>query len=416
MNKYILAIVCLFPLYIFPQELEQEIEQLNSRLSQLHNEQSLIESQLESLTLKRVQRDLDHIGLPELTPGEEVIRHSAMSLVYDEEHEQAKWVAHIITPDVLTGNLSRSNDFRPDPKISTGSAVEADFFVKYQMRNGTYEYDGYGYDRGHLAPSADFRWSSDAISESYFYSNMSPQVPELNRENWAELEGTLRGYMFRNPTTQLYVVTGPVLKPGLPKIERSINGVSIPEQFFKVVVDLKFERAIGFLMQNNANNLSLAECAVPIDDIEALTGLNFFPRIEDELEDQLEQQHFPHIWLPEEFQGDAEPINVEILPKNTFNTTAAKFFADRGTEVKICGTVVSTKLTQKGHIFLNLDRQFPNQVFTVAIWKDDRVNFSYEPHIELKGRTVIVEGQVRTSNGTPTMNLDHEKHLQFYSK
>lgn len=409
-------LIYLLPVISWTQNLDQEIDLLYSRITVLEQEQETLESQVETLKLRRIQRDLDLFGLPALETGEEVIQHSAMSLVYDEEHEQAKWVAHIIIPDVITGNFSRSNDFRPDPKIPGGSAVEADYFLKYPLRNGDFEYDGFGYDRGHLAPSADFRWSSIAISESYFYSNMSPQVPELNREKWAELEGALRGYMYRNPTSQLYVVTGPVLRPNLPKVDRSINKVSIPETFFKVIVDLKLERGIGFLMQNNEYNRTLYSCAVSIDSVEQLTGIDFYHKVEDVVEENVEKQLFPTIWLPEELQGDVEPVNVEILPKNTFNTTAAKFFAGRRTEVKICGTVVSTKLTQKGHVFINLDRQFPNQVFTVAIWKDDRINFSYETHAELKGRRIIVEGRITESNGTPTMNVKHEKQITFYSE
>ena len=122
-----------------------------------------------------------------------------MSLVYSEEHEQAKWVAHIISPDIITGNVSRTNDFRPDPHVSTGSTVEEDYFLKYLQPDSSYKYDGYGFDRGHLAPSADFRWSTTALSESYFYSNMSPQRPEFNRGTWAELEGLHSWVHFPQP-------------------------------------------------------------------------------------------------------------------------------------------------------------------------------------------------------------------------
>ena len=339
-----------------------------------------------------------------------------MMLVYDEQHEQAKWVAHIIVPEVTQGNVSRTNDFREDPLVATGTSVEADYFLKKEKADGQVEYDGFGYDRGHLAPSADFRWSQQALSESYFYSNMSPQVPELNRESWAELEAMMRGYMYRNPTTQLYVVSGPVLKADLPKIERSKNGVSVPEQFFKVVLDLENRRSIAFLMPNEAINQPLESFASSIDEVESVTGLDFFAALEESLEKELETQTAVKPWLPEDQQNNVRPIDPEILPKKHFNTLMARGFAefDPDSKVKICGTVVSTKLTSKGHIFLNLDKEFPNQIFTAAIWKDNRVNFSYEPHVELKNQCICVEGKVRMSKGTPTMEVKGEKAVTFF--
>lgn len=165
--------------------------------------------------------------------------HSCMALVYDEAHEQAKWVAHMVLPDIMEGKISRSNDFRTDPLVKTGSTDETDYFLKTQQPNGSYTYDGFGYDRGHLAPSADFRWSLKALSESYLYSNMSPQLPEFNRELWSGLEDKVRAYIYRNPTSRLFVVTGPILDAKPPVIERSVNKVAIPKAFFKVLLDLK---------------------------------------------------------------------------------------------------------------------------------------------------------------------------------
>ena len=170
-----------------------------------------------------------------------------MCLVYDEDHEQAKWVLHKISNDIIDGKVSRTNDFRVDPLIESGSAEEKDYFLKIKLNSGKYDYDGFGYDRGHLAPSADFRWSQKALSESYFYSNMSPQLPSFNREKWAELEGLIRSYIFEN-NRPLIVYTGPVLHDQLAKVSRSINGVSIPEQFFKIVIDYEIGKTIAYLV------------------------------------------------------------------------------------------------------------------------------------------------------------------------
>lgn len=406
----------LFGLGIHPvlaQTLEEQIAQLESELAQLEKKKYAIKVQQEQLKLAKVRQDLQTWGLPALDAGDKIVKHQALSLVYDEEHEQAKWVAHLITPDVSKGNVSRTNDFRPDPKVSTGSAVEADYFLKYLQPDSSYKYDGYGYDRGHLAPSADFRWSSQALSESYFYSNMSPQRPEFNRGKWAELEGMIRGYIFRSPQTQLYVVTGPVLHDSLPKVERSINGVSLPEQYFKVVLDYDQQRAIGFLMPNAECKAPVETYAVSVDKVEQVTGLDLFPNLPDELENQVEAQRNPSLWLPDEQQDDVEPIRPEQLPQKAVNTVTARLYADRREKVQVCGTVVSTHLSRNGNTFINLDKKFPNQIFTVTIWKDNKLNFAYEPHIELQNRQVCIEGEVRLSQGVPTIDAKNEKVITF---
>ena len=401
---------------ISAQRLDVQIQQFEAEQRALQLRQTQLLDTLESLKLRRIRRDLHVTGLPKLRPGEQLIEHAAYMLVYDEQHEQAAWVAHIIVPEVLNGNVSRTNDFRTDPLVLTGTAVEKDYFLKYKQEDGSFEYDGFGYDRGHLAPSADFRWSQQALSESYFYSNMSPQVADLNRRTWAELESMLRGYLYRHSNTQLYVVSGPVLHDGLPKIERSINGVSIPEQYFKVVLDLDHQRAIGFLMPNQELTAPLETFAVSVDQVEALTGLDFFPELPDHQERVFEAQTNVKPWLPDNQQEDVRPIRSEILPSAHFNTVTARTFAefDDRVRVNICGTVVSTKLTSKGHIFLNLDKKFPNQIFTAAIWKDNRVNFSYEPHLELAGKCICVEGSIRMSRGTPTMDLRGEESVKMF--
>ena len=146
------------------QPLEQRLDQLQAQLEQLDAQRQTLLGEVEDLKLQRIRRDLRAVGLP----SQHFIEHSALALEYAEEHEQARWVAHIILPDIITGTESRSNDFREDPLVASGTAVEADYFLKYLQADSTYEYDGFGYDRGHLAPSADFRWSARALSLTYF--------------------------------------------------------------------------------------------------------------------------------------------------------------------------------------------------------------------------------------------------------
>jgi endonuclease G, mitochondrial len=367
---------------------------------------------LEDLKLLQLRKDLKAYGLPKLEAGEEVVEHLAMSLVYSEKHEQAKWVAHIITPDVIGGVEGRSNDFRPDPLIKTGSTVEEDYFLKFQQPDKSYKYEGFGYDRGHLAPSADFRWSTRALSESFFYSNMSPQVVDFNRDSWAKLEDMMRAYITRNPTTQFYMVTGPLLNDNLPKIPKAKNKVSIPEKYFKIAVDLKNKRAVAFVMPNKKAEYPHESYAVSIDEVEKLTGIDFFASLEDGLENELEAQKDAKPFLSQAEQSDVNPENPTTLPRNTFNTVQAKLYMGKGEKITVVGTVVSVKLSGKGNVFLNLDKKFPNQIFSVTIFAKSISNFSYKPEEFLEGKKISVKGIVTNFNGTPSMSIENENAIE----
>jgi endonuclease G, mitochondrial len=389
---------------------QHKIADVESKIASLKTAEDSLRAVLESLKLEEVRNQILKIGLPYVEKDEELILHSAMALVYSEPHEQAKWVAHIITPDVASGNIGRTNDFRPDPKVSTGSAVEADYFLKHQRADGTYRYDGFGFDRGHLAPSADFRWSATALSESYYYSNMSPQVADFNRISWAKLENLFRNYV-DSYNTPLYVVTGPVLHDKLPKVPRSVNQVSIPELYFKVAIDLENNRGIGFIMPNKLCENPTETYAVTIDSVENITGINFFYKLPNDIQSVVESQCNPLDWLSAKEKGDALPLDSRLLPKNHFNTIESKLFVGKQQRVSICGTVVSSRLSAKGNIFLNLDKGFPNQVFTVTIFKSNTNNFSYQPHTVLKGRQICVTGRISEFNGVPSMVIENEKSI-----
>jgi endonuclease G len=411
MIRYLL-LVFLFPFSVSAQTVSAKIESAENELSLLKKKQDSLMTVVEELKFLKIHEDLDKVGLPRLDPGEEVVYHSAYALVYAEPYEQAKWVAHIILPDVERGNEGRSNDFRPDDKIKTGSAVESDYFLRLYQPDSTFKYDGFGYDRGHLAPSADFRYSKKALSESYLYSNMSPQVAELNRGRWAELEDVVRQYVIRN-RTQVYVVSGGVLKPGLPKIERGTNKVSIPERYFKVILDLSNQRAIGFLMPNKACEYPVMNYACSIDSVESVTGIDFFAALPDELEGKLESGFDINKWVGERELGDVLPMRADSLPRNTFNTVQARNFIGKNDNIRVCGTVVSTKLSGKGNIFINLDKKFPNQIFSISIFKDNTGNFSYKPELFLMGKTICVTGKITNFNGTPTVNIPNENSIDI---
>ncbi len=210
---------------------------------------------------------------PYYSPGGQIVEHFAYMLLYDESHEQARWVAYKLTEAHTSGPYKRTNDFRSDPAVKTGSASPADY--KYS-----------GYDRGHLAPAGDMRWSTVAMSESFLMSNISPQRPGFNRGIWKRLEEKVREWARMND--EVFVVTGPVLKATNPKIGQ--NGVSVPSCFYKVILDYKESelKGIAFIMPNEKSSNALYAYAVTIDSVEAVTGIDFFPAIPDSIEEKLE--------------------------------------------------------------------------------------------------------------------------------
>ena len=124
----ILASLLLVTLGLSGQSLDAQIEALENQINDLERQQEALAEQVETVKLSRIHRDLEAVGLP----SENYIKHSALFLEYAEAYEQAKWVAHILTPDVITGTAYRSNDFREDPLVTTGTAVEKDYFLKHQ--------------------------------------------------------------------------------------------------------------------------------------------------------------------------------------------------------------------------------------------------------------------------------------------
>lgn len=411
MKIRLLIILCLSYQIIWGQQSSKTLD-IQAQINVYKHNIDSLNYILEDLQLNDINQELQTFFLPKIDSTENLISHSALFLVYDEQHEQAKWVLHKISTNILEGKVSRTNDFRIDPLVKSGSAEEKDYFLKTEKENGKYDYDGYGYDRGHLAPSADFRWSKKALSESYFYSNMSPQLPTFNRERWAELESLIRGYIYDNKR-DLIVYTGPVLNNDLKKVSRSVNGVSIPEQFFKVVVDFKAKKAIAYLIPQEKSDYPVEYYATTIDEIETITGIDFLHQIDDQTETLLEKQKDIALWLPEKQKSDAIPFKEGSLGKGKFNTVQASMFIDSGEKKEICGTVVSTHFSKNKHTFLNLDKSFPNQIFSLTIWNSNLHNFSYQPHIELKKKKVCFRGKITDNKGVPTMNIENERAINF---
>ncbi|HEX7411386.1 MAG TPA: DNA/RNA non-specific endonuclease [Bacteroidales bacterium] len=216
---------------------------------------------------------ITHLEIPKTLPNDIIIRHAGYSLLYDEHHEQAKWVAYELTSAETHKVAKRTNKFLPDPLVKTNSANDSD-------------YAGSGYDRGHLAPAGDMGWSSVTMAESFYYSNMSPQVPAFNRGIWKRLEELVRTWTIEY--NAVYVVTGPVLTKDLSAI--GPDEVSVPKYFYKVILDYTGQdiKGIGFILPNAGSGNPLQNYAVTIDSVEKFTGIDFFPALPDLQEEQIE--------------------------------------------------------------------------------------------------------------------------------
>lgn len=232
-----------------------------------HQRSIATNSRIDSSVTNRLQ-------VPAIKPNDEIVQHTAYTLSYNEEHEQANWVAYVLTAnETNSANNPRTNKFLEDPLVTTKSA-------------GTIDYESSGYDRGHLAPAEDMAWSTETEKESFYYSNMSPQVPAFNRGVWKRLEELVR--YWSTVYDSIYIVTGPVLKEGLPTI--GPDKVSIPEYYYKVILEYNSQgtKGIGFVLKNEASAATLKSFAVSIDSVEHVTGIDFFPKLPDNEENKIE--------------------------------------------------------------------------------------------------------------------------------
>lgn len=218
------------------------------------------------------------------TSSGQVIHQKYYTLSYSEEHEQAEWVAYKLTRDELKMEwVKRRDEFKSDPRVRTGSAELDDYYRS-------------GYDRGHLVPAADRMFSDEAMLETFYLSNISPQSRNFNQGIWRELEELTRNWAKKYK--ELYVVTGPVLSVS-PKGTIGDNEVSVPQAYFKVLLDISEPevKSIAFVIPNQVSYDPLFEFAVSIDEVETLTGIDFFAELLDEsLEKELESSFNIDLW------------------------------------------------------------------------------------------------------------------------
>lgn len=219
------------------QQVEQEVAtEVENALSDVLGPQGNISEDESSTPAKASEKQKGNIRKAEM-PGkmhgvpERIIEHTGYTLSFNREHNNPNWVAWELTAEETEGTLQRSDDFFEDPEVPAPHRVS------------TYDYKGSGYSRGHMAPAADMKWSSAAMHDCFYMSNMCPQLQELNGGPWSTLEKACRRWAKREGA--VYIVCGPVYKSSKPKtIGRDLQ-ISVPDGFFKVVLSLQKRQGKG---------------------------------------------------------------------------------------------------------------------------------------------------------------------------
>jgi len=203
----------------------------------------------------------------------EIVHHKYYSLSYAEQHEQAEWVAYTMDREMLNKpNVNRFGMFNQDDDVKTKSAEHRD-------------YNNSGYTRGHLVPAGDMAFDTVAMRETFLMSNVSPQIKAFNNGIWKELEENTRDWTYTNG--KLYIITGPILKNVTQTIGQE-NKVTVPSGFFKVLLDFESpeKKGIAFIIPNELSKKRLEDYMVTIDEVESLTGLDFFDNMIDNIEEE----------------------------------------------------------------------------------------------------------------------------------
>ncbi len=267
------------PIYLFILLLIYACESKNKKKSRMKNNSIELK---DNDSLIQDDKTISNFYFHPTSTSCQIIKHKYFIVSYSEKDEQAEWVAYKITPKSMTSHVERTNDYREDPFVETGSASPED-------------YSGSGYDMGHLAPAETMSQNLTSMSESFYLSNISPQKASFNRGIWKTLEGKVR--YWASMSDSLFVVTGPILNNPIDRIGK--NNVIVPRAFYKTLVAYRNGKArgIAFILPNEKSNKSIYSYAVSIDSVEVLTGIDFYYKLDKTIQDDLEAKKDLKRWI-----------------------------------------------------------------------------------------------------------------------
>mgnify|MGYP004483902493 FL=1 len=200
-------------------------------------------------------------------------RRFAYTVSYNHGTRQPNWVAWTLTRAHASGKLKRG-DFEDDMDMPSPKGTKADYFNT-------------GFDRGHMCPAGDNKWNQKAMDECFLMTNMCPQTHALNAGVWNSIEQQCRTWAKKYG--KVYIVCGPIF---LNKQHRKLgkNKVVVPDAFFKVILRTgKNPQAIGFICRNqSAKGLQKKDFVNSVDEVERITGYDFFSKLPDNVEKKIE--------------------------------------------------------------------------------------------------------------------------------
>lgn len=223
-------------------------------------------------------------GLPLMLNGDQgqIISRKGYTLSYNKWRLIPDWVAYELTYQETLGQVPREKGFYPDPEVRGDQATVDD-------------YRHSGWDRGHMAPAGDMKWSKEAMKESCYFTNICPQNPDLNGGKWRVLEEKCRD--LTSDYSSIQVVCGPIIENAKLGTIGS-NHVLIPDAFFKVLLVKQKDQyeGIGFYFKNEPASQSLRNYSCTIDEIEQKAGIDFFSSITDDIENSVESRYSFSFW------------------------------------------------------------------------------------------------------------------------
>ena len=193
-----------------------------------------------------------------------ILNKKGFSLGYSQKYKQAIWICYILQAENLKKEqVKRKNKFKKDPEIKRKAVKPED-------------YNRTGYDRGHLAPAADMTYSELTEQESFYMTNMSPQLPGCNRGIWKRVEAQVRKWALQED--KICVITGPIFAKRNKRMGSA--KIAVPIAFYKVILDLTPPRKmIAFIIPNEPSKKRIQSFVVPVNQVEYITGFHFFSEL-----------------------------------------------------------------------------------------------------------------------------------------
>lgn len=231
---------------------------------------------------------LDSYDVARLTAGDVretmILKKQGYTVQYSLRDGIPCWVSWHLKKENLNGPVERTDEFLADDEIPSRYRVES------------YDYKGSGYDRGHMCPAADNKYSEQAMKESFLMTNMCPQNHTLNAESWERLEKACRRWAGR--WGDVYVVCGPVFQGHERKTIGKEHEVRVPDGFFKAVLCMQpgKEKSIAFLYANTSQRQTMEGAMCSVDDIEALIGMDLFCNVPEPLQTRIEGSYDLRAW------------------------------------------------------------------------------------------------------------------------